>query len=606
MLYVGEEGRRHKKEIVMLRRSSLVLFAAFLLASLPGWSKDGPRSQDWPQWGQNPQHTGTVEVSGQHARELLDDLVYDPFVEAEKADPLAFGQGLLAHYQVPLTAGDDVYMQFKTGVFTGLSTRNTQIWNEKKLHWVHGHLAEVWSFESDWKPSPFVSFVSLRGAYFEPPFQAVLVGNSVYIPGFGGSIFKISKSGGHLVAHIMPFGVTLDPDTYATGVLVADAAGNVYYNVLKVDHDNPWDVDLPASYLVKVSPDDTAKIATIVSLTPGAPGANDQCLGVFSNADLPWPPSPDAVPGTVTCGSQRVPAASAPAIAADGTIYIATLAHLWDRETFLVAVNPDLTPKWISSLANRLFDGCNVALPPNGTPGGCRAGSHTGVDPSQNRGGTGRLLDYDTSVPVVLPDGSILLGAYTRYNYEQGHMMKFSSSGEFLASYPFGYDDTPAVYQHDGTYSIITKDNHYNLRSYCSVEQFCPSDRNATNPASPEAFYITQLNSNLEPEWRFQNTNTESCVRDPQGNVTCVSDHPHGFEWCVNAPAVDRENNVFVNSEDGGVYVIRPDGTLRDHLFLNVALGAAYTPISLAHDGRILTQNNGHLFVVGDDDQSHR
>ena len=31
-----------------------------------------------------------------------------------------------------------------------------------------------------------------------------------------------------------------------------------------------------------------------------------------------------------------------------------------------------------------------------------------------------------------------------------------------------------------------------------------------------------------------------------------------------------------------------------------LALGAAYTPISIANDGRILTQNDGHLFVVGE------
>jgi len=50
------------------------------------------------------------------------------------------------------------------------------------------------------------------------------------------------------------------------------------------------------------------------------------------------------VPGTVTCGVQRVPANSAPAIAPDGTLYIVTVAHLWDRESYLVAVKPDLTP----------------------------------------------------------------------------------------------------------------------------------------------------------------------------------------------------------------------------------------------------------------------
>jgi hypothetical protein len=37
----------------------------------------------------------------------------------------------------------------------------------------------------------------------------------------------------------------------------------------------------------------------------------------------------------------------------------------------------------------------------------------------------------------------------------------------------------------------------------------------------------------------------------------------------------------------------------RQWLFLNLALGAAYTPVSILPDGFILAQNNGHLFVVG-------
>jgi hypothetical protein len=586
------------------RRSVASLsFALLLMASLPGWSDDGHRSQGWPQWGQNPQHTGTVNVSGQHVDKLLDDVIYDPFVAAEKADPFGGGD-LHVHYQAPLTDGDDVYMEFKTGAFTSSTTWNTQIWNEKKLRRTHGDLSEVWSFESDWKPVPSFSFATGNGPFIEPVFHAALVGDYVYVPGFGGSILKIAKSDGHLMARINPFGSTLDPDTYVAGPLTADAGGNVYYNALKLDHDNPWDVNPPASYLVKVSPSNTARTATIASLTPGAPGAGDLCRGIFRAADLPWPPSPDAVPNPKICGVQRVPVNSAPAIAPDGTIYIVTTAHLWIFEGYLVAVNPDLTPKWNASLANRLTDGCNVTLPPNGTPGGCRAGAHTGVDPWQNRNGSGMVVDDSTSVPVVLPDGGVLYGAYSIWPYLQGHMMKFSASGQFLASYPFGWDDTPAVYPHDGTYSIITKDNHYDGGSYCRIPSspFCPPDRNANNPASPVGFFVTRLNSNLEPEWSFQSTNTESCSRDAQGNVSCVSDHPAGFEWCVNAPAVDRKGNVFVNSEDGNLYAIRPNGTLRDHLFLDAAVGAAYTPLSLAPDGKILTQNNGHLFVVGSDD----
>jgi hypothetical protein len=47
-------------------------------------------------------------------------------------------------------------------------------------------------------------------------------------------------------------------------------------------------------------------------------------------------------------------------------------------------------------------------------------------------------------------------------------------------------------------------------------------------------------------------------------------------------------------------FLISPaNGKLRDQIFLDSALGAAYTPLSIDGEGRILTQNNGHLFVVG-------
>jgi len=560
------------------------------------------RSQDWQQWGKNPQHTGATNVVGQHANRILDDIIYDPFVDAEKADPDAAGD-LLVHYQAPLLDGDDVYMEFKSGTYTTLETWETQTWNEKKLDWDHGHLVEKWTFTSDWKPVPFLSLATGNGPFFEPVFHAALSGQFIYIPGFGGSVYKVNKSNGSLVTRFKPFGNTLDPHTFSVAPITVDGSGNIYYNVLKLDPTNPWDVDPVNSWLVKISANGTVKTATYASLNPGAPHGTDQCLGIFDTADLPWPPSPNAVPGTVTCGSQRPPANAAPVVAPDGTIYVVTLAHLWDRQSYLLAVNSNLTPKWAASLRDRLHDGCNVLLPPNGQPNGCRTGSHTGVDPAQNRNGAGRVIDDSTSSPVVLPDGNVLYGAYTRYNYAQGHMMKFSSNGQFLSSYRFGWDITPAIYSHDGTYSVLQKDNQYGeIGSYCNDETFCPSDRTTYNPSFPEAYFITRLNSNLTVDWRWQNTNTLSCSRDSHGHVTCVSDHPVGFEWCVNGPAVDKNGNVYNNSEDGNVYVIRPNGTLRDKLFLDQALGAAYTPLSIDQDGKILAQNNGHLFVVGDDD----
>jgi hypothetical protein len=256
-----------------------------------------------------------------------------------------------------------------------------------------------------------------------------------------------------------------------------------------------------------------------------------------------------------------------------------------------------------SSMQNLLNDGCGVLVPiaPAGNPNqanSCRTGSTVGVDPTTNAPGSGNLSDLASSSPTALPDGSILMGTTTSYNGARGHMLKFSSSGNFLASYDFGWDTTPAVWQHNGTYSIVIKDNHYETGLYCNLSHpVCQA-----LPDGP--FYITQLDANLQLEWQFRHTNTQSCQRNANGTVTCVSDHPNGFEWCINMPAVDSNGNVFANSEDGNLYVL-PQGHTgvftipQSNLFLNLAIGAAYTPLSIGPDGRVYTQNDGHLFVAG-------
>jgi len=178
--------------------------------------------------------------------------------------------------------------------------------------------------------------------------------------------------------------------------------------------------------------------------------------------------------------------------------------------------------------------------------------------------------------------------------------MRFSASGQFLGAFGFGWDVTPAIYPHNGTYSVVIKNNHYGeLGSYCNDPVICPEDRNATNPASPEQYFVTQLSPLLSIEWSFRNVNTQSCRRNQDGSLTCVSDHPRGFEWCVNAPVIDLNGVVYANSEDGNLYAIQQGGTLKQAIFQRLALGAAYTPASLGPDGKLYTQNAGHLFVVG-------
>ncbi len=554
-------------------------------------------AQEWPQWGQNSQHTGTSTAAGQATHRILDSVVYDPFVSIETNADNGAGD-LLVHYQVPLIDGDDAYMMFKAGTYTNITTWETQTWGEKKYHWGNGHLNQVWSFTSDWKPIPY-SF-DADGPAWEPVFHPAMTDGVLYIPGAGGSVYKVSKQTGNVLSHIQPFGS--DSSTFTIGPLTIDHFGNLVYQVVKFDLSggDPYAVDVVNSWLVKVWSNGTVQKATWASLTPNAPHGTDQCPGTFDTSQLPFPPSPNAVAPTVQCGSQRPLSGLAPAVGPDGTIYVGSAAHFTERASYLVAVNANLTPKWATSLKERFNDGCNVLVPPNGTPGGCRTGAHTGVDPATNRLGSGRLYDDSTASPVVAPDGSIFYGVYTRYNFAQGHLMHFSANGQILGSYLFGWDTTPSTWSHNGTYSVIMKENHYSdVGSYCNDDTICPPDRSATTPNDPEIYFLTQLSPSLHPEWQWQNANPLSCTRQPNGHVTCVNDHPNGFEFCDNASVVDRNGVSYVNSEDGNVYVVRQGGTLKDHLFLNLAIGAAYTPSTMTSDGKIFTQNDGVLFVVG-------
>jgi outer membrane protein assembly factor BamB len=279
---------------------------------------------------------------------------------------------------------------------------------------------------------------------------------------------------------------------------------------------------------------------------------------------------------------------AAPAIGPDGTLYLVSRAHGSTRAAFILAVKNDLTPKWATSLAKILNDGCGVNGPPidgdDTHKNDCRVGARMGVDPATNEPPSARVIDDSSSSPVVLPDGSVLYGSYTAYNHARGHLIKLSAGGTVAGNYSFGWDVTPAVYQHGDDYSIVIKDNYYGV------------DENGVDVGP---FYITQLKPDLSVDWRFKSTNTMSCTLKSDGTKDCVSDHPNGFEWCINAPAVDANGTVYANSEDGNVYAIAQGGTQKQALFMSMSVGAAYTPLAFDGAGRLFTLNNGNMVIVG-------
>jgi outer membrane protein assembly factor BamB len=468
---------------------------------------------DWPQWGRTSLHNSSTSAIGQSPQHQLAHVAYDPFVKQEQAES---GGVLLAHYQVPLVSGELAFLEFKTGNYTpcdppgsgqpypcGPDAWNKEVWNERAFVWQNGRLVRLWNFQSDWKPEPNSDSGALDGLGlfgWEPVFHAALGGRFVYVPGSGGTLYKLSKWDGSVVGRTNPFGNEVNLNRFVSGPLSVDPLGNVYYNVVELDPKEPWANDIRGAWLVKVEPDGLVHKVSYSNLAPPS------CNG---------------------CGSQRPGINESPAVSIDGnTIYTATAAHFDGIDSYLLAVNADLTPRWQTSLELR-------------------------------NGIQGFISDFSSATPVVLPDGGVLYGVLTPTS-DQGYALKFGPSGQYLREYNFGWDDTPAVYVHGDTYSIITKDNRYDTSG---------------------PYYITQLNADLEVEWQYQS--------------------PDDFEWCVNAPAVDGNGTVYADSEDGNVYAINQGGTLKGKLFLQSALGAAYTPVSIARDGKIYTENDGDIFVVG-------
>jgi hypothetical protein len=586
----------------------------------------------WAQWGADPEHQGMVGVAAQNAANQLANIVYDPFVSQEQAENAgAGGDGdLTVHYQAPLTDGNDVYMMTKTGTYKscspagawasgsscGPNTWSTEQWNEVRFTWMNGNLEPVWAFASDWKPEPNGS--GLRG--WEPVFHPVDANGFIYVPGAGGTVWKVNQANGVATSQINPFAGTnvVAANTYVAGPLTADSAGNIYFNAIQFADPSvgdPWKNDVVGAWLVKITPADAASSLSFATLIPSAPaGSANTCPGQFSAlGTLPWPPSSVVGtaqgPPTVACGSQRPGLNIAPAISAiDGTIYTASRAHFDSMQAYVIAVKSDFSgTKWVAPLQNLLNDGCGTGPaflvqigPNNNTPNACRIGATVGVDPTTNAPGSGVIIDFASSSPTALPDGSVIFGAITNYNGFRGHMFKFNSTGTFTGTYDFGWDSTPAVYSHGGTYSIVLKDNHYDTGLYCNGN----SSICQTLPEGP--YYITQLDPNLSIEWQFQSTNTQSCTRSANGTISCTTTNPNGFEWCINMPAVDVNGNVYVTSEDGNLYVLAQGHsggeiftTPLANIFLNLAVGSAYTPLSIGPDGKLYTQNDGHLFVIG-------
>src|SRR5256885_16229626 len=73
-----------RKENPMKPRIRQVITLSFVLCSM-SLGLAAAFADGWPQWMQNPQHTGFLNVVGQNLNTILANIVYDPLVPDEQA-----------------------------------------------------------------------------------------------------------------------------------------------------------------------------------------------------------------------------------------------------------------------------------------------------------------------------------------------------------------------------------------------------------------------------------------------------------------------------------------------------------------------------------------
>src|SRR5262249_10851466 len=183
----------------------------------------------------------------------------------------------------------------------------------------------VWTFVSDWKPEP------LELTNWESVFQPAFSGHDLYVPGLGGTVFRVNAATGESEARVNPFS-SIDAARYVAGGLARAPDGPLIYNVVARSGSNP--VQSAGGWLVRVEPEGGATRVDYTTLVPGAPASNDACQGTFARGDRPWPPTPTATPPSFPCGVQRPGINTVPAIAPDGTIYTLSRAHVNDRYAY--------------------------------------------------------------------------------------------------------------------------------------------------------------------------------------------------------------------------------------------------------------------------------
>ena len=401
----------------------------------------------------------------------------------------------------------------------GSDAWNRQIWNVTKYRWQGTELVAAWTFESDWKPEPNVG--GLRG--WEP----------VFLPAMSGTVPLRARVRRHRPSRLEADGrrgrAPLSVRRLRRLALRRGRSrgGSVRSHRVRRDRARSGRSLERRRRRARGSCGSrrTARRRGRISAPSwrASPRRTIPARRRFPRTSCPWPPSPDAVPPTAPCGSQRPGINVVPAIAPDGTIYTVSRAHDNSRYAYLVAVHPDLTPAWSASLRGILNDGCGVLVPIDDTPGGCRAGAHARRGSRDQRPARRpRRRPVDRRPRSSCPTARCSTARRPPTTTPADTSSSSTPSGSFLATLRL------RLGHHAGGLRA--------RRHLLDRDEGQPLQRAVRRRA------LRPLLARREPacpSGRFTNTNTESCARQPDGSVVCVRRPPGGLR-VVRQPARRR------------------------------------------------------------------
>jgi len=264
-------------------------------------------------------------------------------------------------------------------------------------------------------------------------------------------------------------------------------------------------------------------------------------------------------------------AQSSPAIGADGTIYFGA------EDDHLYAISPDGTLEWKFPTGDDV-----ISSPVIGADETVYVGSTDGYLYALNHDGTLKWTFQTggevTSSPAIGSDGTVYFGSGDHYLYavDQDGVMKWQlRTGGSVAS-------SPSVGP-DGTIYVGSSDRHlYAVNPDGGWEWKLPLGAPPTSPAAGAdgTAYVGSQNDSLYAvnrdgtvRWRFQMEDS-----------------------ATSSPAVGSDGTVFIGSADRHLYAVNADGTLQ---WKSETEGSVYPGLAIGSDGAIYANSGGSLYAFG-------